>query len=181
MPVVNILAELEASEALREHFASRTTAFLVPLQRYLNTLIPTHADRSNTPSPTPSSATFAPPGTSRKGLTIPHTVAGHSLGVPTPFAPPRLKSFNENAFFASLKANGSPLPFKSAAKRKDFYEKWLRTRAFGLWLAAQEEVVNRVLSEPPSSALLPRSARLETAWPQSARPTSLAGSASSSS
>ncbi|KAI0806300.1 hypothetical protein BC629DRAFT_1282804 [Irpex lacteus] len=158
-------AQLEASEALREHFASRTTAFLVPLQRYLNTLIPTHADRSTTPSPTPSSATFAP--------------SGHTLAVPTPFAPPRLKPFNENAFFASLKANGSPLPFKSSAKRKDFYEKWLRTRAFGLWLAAQEEVVNRVLSEPPASALLPRSARLGPSRPQSARPGSPTGSASS--
>jgi hypothetical protein len=64
----------------------------------------------------------------------------------------RLKPFSEAAFFASLKANGSPLPFKSTAKRKDFYEKWLRTRAFGLWLAAQEEVVDRVLATPfPSS------------------------------
>ncbi|KAI0087267.1 DUF1630-domain-containing protein [Irpex rosettiformis] len=137
-------AQLEASEALREHLTSRTTAFLVPLQRYLNTLIPTHADPA-----------------------------------PTPFPPARLKPFNENAFFASLKANGSPLPFKRSAKRKDFYEKWMRTRAFGLWLAGQEEVVNRVLSEPPSSALLPRTARLEPSRPQSARPVSPSGSVSS--
>ncbi|KAI0690632.1 hypothetical protein BC835DRAFT_1521561 [Cytidiella melzeri] len=166
--------QLQASEALREHLASRTTAFLVPLQRYLNTLIPTHADRSATPSPTSSTATFAMSTLGRKGPTTPLPSKQTSLAVPAPFAQPRLRPFNENAFFASLKANGSPLPFKSSAKRKDFYERWLRTRAFGLWLAAQEEVVNRVLSEPPASALLPRSARL-----QSVRPPSPTGSASS--
>ncbi|KAI0346542.1 DUF1630-domain-containing protein [Trametopsis cervina] len=170
-------AKLEATEALRIHFVSRTTAFLVPLQRYLNTLIPTHADRSTTPSPTPSTAAFTGPQ-NRKALTLP-LAFNQSLGVPTPFAPPRLKPFNENAFFASLKTNGSPLPFKSSSKRKDFYEKWLRTRAFGLWLAAQEEVVNRVLSEPPSSALLPRSARLQSARPNISRAGSPTGSASS--
>ncbi|KAL1949250.1 hypothetical protein VTO73DRAFT_8131 [Trametes versicolor] len=99
-----------ASEALRQHFTSRTTALLVPLQRYLQSLIPT-------------------PSESRSNL--------HDPG--------RLKPFNDAAFFASLKAHGSPLPFKSNAKQKEFYERWLRTPAFGLWLARQEEVVQGVL------------------------------------
>ncbi|TFK87984.1 DUF1630-domain-containing protein [Polyporus arcularius HHB13444] len=100
----------EASEALRQHFSSRTNALLVPLQRYLQTLIPT-------------------PSESRSNLAT----------------PPRLKPFHDAAFFASLKAHGSPLPFKSSGKQREFYERWLRTPAFGLWLARQEEVVQGVL------------------------------------
>ena len=103
-------SEREASEALRRHFTSRTTALLVPLQRYLQTLIPT-------------------PSESRSNLSI----------------PARLKPFHDAAFFTSLKAHGSPLPFKSNAKQREFYERWLRTPAFGVWLGRQEEVVQGVL------------------------------------
>ena len=108
----SIITPLEqaASEALRRHFTSRTNALLVPLQRYLQTLIPT-------------------PSESRSNLS----------------APARLKPFQDAAFFASLKANGSPLLFKSSSKQRGFYERWLRTPAFGLWLARQEEVVQGVL------------------------------------
>ena len=90
---------------------------------------------------------------------LPHLPSSHSglknLTVSISAQPPqlRLKPFNETAFLASLKTNGSPLPFKSNAKRKEFYERWLRTRAFGLWLAAQEEVVDRVLATPFLSSL----------------------------
>ena len=138
---------MHASEALREHFCSRTTAFLVPLQRYLNTLIPTPADRSAPPTPIPSSADFH---SSSGSLAIPQpdTHHTHHAGTPaTHVVHPRLKAFSETAFFASLKANGAPLPFKSGAKRREFYERWLRTPAFGVWLAAQEEVVNKVLAQ----------------------------------
>ncbi|KAI0768089.1 DUF1630-domain-containing protein [Trametes elegans] len=103
-------SQRQASEALRQHFTSRTTALLVPLQRYLQSLIPT-------------------PSESRSNLKVPG----------------RLKPFSDAAFFASLKAHGSPLPFKSTGKQREFYERWLRTPAFGLWLARQEEVVQRVL------------------------------------
>ncbi|KAH9856489.1 DUF1630-domain-containing protein [Lenzites betulinus] len=105
------LDKLRASEALRQHLTSRTTALLVPLQRYLQSMIPT-------------------PSESRSNLTHPG----------------RLKPFSDTAFFASLKAHGSPLPFKSNAKQREFYERWLRTPAFGLWLAQQEEVVQGVLN-----------------------------------
>ncbi|TBU63105.1 hypothetical protein BD310DRAFT_945520 [Dichomitus squalens] len=104
-------AKREASEALRQHLTSRTNALLVPLQRYLQTLIPT-------------------PSESRSNLSV----------------PARLKAFQDAAFFASLKAHGSPLPFKSSSKQREFYERWLRTPAFGLWLARQEEVVQGVLN-----------------------------------
>ncbi|PSR72944.1 hypothetical protein PHLCEN_2v11181 [Hermanssonia centrifuga] len=75
---------------------------------------------------------------------------GTSSLLPCASPPPghlRLKPFSETAFFASLKTNGSPLPFKSNAKRKEFYERWLRTKAFGVWIAGQEEVVNGVLAQ----------------------------------
>nr|VWO99742.1 RRM domain-containing protein [Ganoderma boninense] len=75
-----------ASEALRQHFAARTTALLVPLQRYLQTLIPTPSESR---SPLPNGA--------------------------------RLKPFHDAAFFSSLKAHGSPLPFKSSSKQPQFY------------------------------------------------------------
>ncbi|KAM5538521.1 hypothetical protein V8D89_007854 [Ganoderma adspersum] len=80
-------AKCVASEALHQHFAARTTALLVPLQRYLQTLIPTPTE-SRSPLPT---------GT-------------------------RLKPFHDAAFFSSLKAHGSVLPFKSSSKQREFYE-----------------------------------------------------------
>ncbi|KII89815.1 hypothetical protein PLICRDRAFT_108142 [Plicaturopsis crispa FD-325 SS-3] len=104
-------ARLDASIALRLHFCSRTTALLVPLSRYLNTLLPPPSDSSN--------------------------AAGKC----------RLKPFSTTGFFASLKAHGSPLPFRSTSKQKEFYERWLKTPAFGMWLAHQEEVVHLVLKD----------------------------------
>ena len=57
----------------------------------------------------------------------------------------RLKSFNNANFFASLKTHGAVLPFKSNTKQREFYERWLRTPAFGMWLARQEDLVSRTL------------------------------------
>lgn len=102
---------IQASLDLRRHLSSRTNTMLVPLNRYLNTLIPSPTER-----------------TSNSGCR-------------------RLKPFSNADFFSSLKANGSPLPFKSATKRREFYERWLKTPAFGLWLAQQEEVVHRTLQD----------------------------------
>ena len=151
---------LEASEALREHLTSRTTAFLMPLQRYLNTLIPTFADRT-VPSTPNASTTNISSTTPRSPAPSNHlNTASSRLTVsvtPSTPAPLRLKPFSEVAFLASLKANGTPLPFKSTAKRKEFYERWLRTRSFGLWLASQEEVVNKVLASPFPSGMSVRS------------------------
>ncbi|KAG1733582.1 uncharacterized protein EDB91DRAFT_1299812 [Suillus paluster] len=107
----SIQDRIQASLDLRRHFCLRTNTMLVPLNRYLNTLIP---------SPTECI-----------------TVSGCR----------RLKPFSSADFFSSLKANGSPLPFKSAAKRREFYERWLKTPAFGLWLAQQEEVVQKTLQD----------------------------------
>ncbi|KAF8501566.1 hypothetical protein F5888DRAFT_1609074 [Russula emetica] len=103
----NAKALAEASFNLRRHFSSRSAALLVPLNRYLNTLIPRPSEASTT------------------GF--------------------RLKSFNNTNFFASLKTHGAVLPFRSGTKQREFYERWLRTPAFGLWLARQEDLVARTL------------------------------------
>ncbi|KAF5379809.1 hypothetical protein D9615_005688 [Tricholomella constricta] len=59
----------------------------------------------------------------------------------------RLKPFSSANFFASLKAHGSTLPFRSTSKRTEFYERLLKTPGFGLWLAQQEQIVEGVLKE----------------------------------
>jgi hypothetical protein len=107
---------MKASLDLRRHFCSRTIALLVPLNRYLATLIPSPAEYASA-SPAISSWSF------------------------------QLKPFSTTSFLNSLKVHGSPLPFRSTGKQKEFYERWLKTPAFGLWLGRQEEIVQRVLRD----------------------------------
>ncbi|KAF7289435.1 UDENN domain-containing protein [Mycena chlorophos] len=103
---------LDASLELRKHFHARSTELLVPLSRYLHSLIPTPAERA---------------------------AAGQSESL-------RMRPFSADAFLASLKTGPSAtLPFRSTARRKEFYERWLRTPAFGVWLGMQEGIVQGVL------------------------------------
>ncbi|KAF8529889.1 hypothetical protein JB92DRAFT_2860175, partial [Gautieria morchelliformis] len=60
---------------------------------------------------------------------------------------PRLKPFNTTHFLVSLKTHGTTLPFRSSTRQREFYERWLRTPAFALWLANQEEVVTGILED----------------------------------
>ncbi|KAJ7086181.1 hypothetical protein B0H15DRAFT_782487 [Mycena belliarum] len=102
---------IAVSLELRRHFHARTTELLVPLARYLHTLIPTPAERAAAPK-----------------------------------APLRMRVFSAPAFLESLKTGaGAALPFRSTARRKEFYERWLRTPAFGVWLGLQEGIVQGVL------------------------------------
>ncbi|KAG8924436.1 hypothetical protein FRC02_010421 [Tulasnella sp. 418] len=93
-------AEIDACNALRQHFTDRTTKLLVPLNRHFASLIPTD-----------------------------------------PNAP--MKPFTPTSFLSSLKTHGSLLPFRSSAKQREFYEKWLRTPAFGVWLTERVEEVRQ--------------------------------------
>lgn len=173
-------AELEASAALRDHFSVRTTAFLVPLQRYLNTLLPTPSESlmasqshvsvnisaPSTPSSLNSSSSpYLGAPSSRPSST--HSIPGtpplaHTPSMPsTPSLPNnhlRLKPFSSKTFLTSLNASGSRtpalLPFKSSSKQREFYDKWLRTRAFGVWIGVQDEVVKGVLEGRPSVSTL---------------------------
>ncbi|KAL5526712.1 hypothetical protein ACEPAF_8437 [Sanghuangporus sanghuang] len=107
-------ADGRLSLLLRRHFTTRSVQFLVPLNRYLNTLI----------------------------------LQASASGSNNALSQPSLKPFNRDHFFASLKAHGSPLPFRSSAKQRGFYERWLRSPAFGLWMAKQEEAINQFLRRP---------------------------------
>ncbi|KAF8150895.1 hypothetical protein B0H34DRAFT_666138 [Crassisporium funariophilum] len=136
---------MEASLALRRHFCSRSTQLITPLARYLNSLIPspTEVNHARKVSGKPSTP-YTPSFSKSQGL--------------------RLKPFNSANFFASLKAHGSILPFKSTSKRTEFYERWLKSPAFGTWLAQQEQIVQSVLNDPPNSAVeSPRSTTTPTA------------------
>ncbi|KAF9480001.1 DUF1630-domain-containing protein [Pholiota conissans] len=166
-------ARMDASLALRRHFCSRSTQLIAPLARYLNSLIPSptevhHARKAtatlstytpiisstsslNSPAASPMSTYSSPAfkssvsSTSLSSSSMPlHNAArGHSAL--------RLKPFNTAHFFASLKAHGSTLPFKSTSKRTEFYERWLKSPAFGAWLAQQEQIVQTILNEAPAS------------------------------
>jgi hypothetical protein len=104
----------EASFKLHRHFSSRSAALLVPLNRYLTTLIPRPSETSKTSTDL------------------------------------RLKPFNNANFLASLRTHGAALPFRSNTKQREFYERWLRTPSFALWLAQQEDIVARTLANAKS-------------------------------
>ncbi|KAL0945377.1 hypothetical protein HGRIS_000875 [Hohenbuehelia grisea] len=150
--------QVEATMLLRQHFNTRTTELLLPLTRYLNTLIPSPAelnDMRSQPSSAGSSAA-ASPALSYRSPSISSSSTTSGSGCSSSFSVDtqesgvwaegvRLKAFSRTAFFESLKTNGCPLPFRSSAQRVEFYERWLRCKAFGVWLARQEEVVKDVL------------------------------------
>jgi hypothetical protein len=116
--------ELESTHQLRKHFATRSSEILLPLNRYFTSLIPT------------SYATIS---------SRPASIASEIR--PSPEFSASLGSFVPSAFFTSLKTHGSPLPFRSQAKQKDFYERWLRSPAFGFWLAQREQETRAALAE----------------------------------
>lgn len=115
---VSELPEARAVQLLRQHFAQRASEVLVPLNRYFTSLI----SSSSSPNPNPSFSTNNNPKT-------------------TASLPPFLPS----AFFASLKQHGSPLPFRTRAKQKEFYERWLRSPAFAVWMRERDEEARNVL------------------------------------
>lgn len=133
---------LSVSNLLRQHFAARARALLVPLNRYLTTLMPIQ----------PSASTLSITGNSSPASTFQANAQRQRARAEST---ERLAPFSTVDMMASLEKNGSPLPFKSSSRRREFYQRWLRTPAFGAWLVREEEVVNRVLAErrePASSA-----------------------------
>lgn len=125
----NDKSRMEASLSLRRHFLSRSTHVITPLARYLNTLIPSPTEVKN----------------AQKAFGFPPTPSTPSTAQHPPL---RLKPFNHANFFASLKTHGTILPFKSTSKKTEFYERWLKSPAFGTWLAQQEQIVQTVLNDP---------------------------------
>ncbi|KAF6759851.1 hypothetical protein DFP72DRAFT_806147 [Ephemerocybe angulata] len=123
-------ARVAASLDLRRHFCSRTTQFITPLARYLNTLIPN-----------PTEVRHARARTSPNGNGLNSAGIGGASSSSL-----RLKPFSTAQFMESLKKYGSPLPFKSTGKRTEFYERWLKSPAFGAWLVQQENIVHSILN-----------------------------------
>jgi hypothetical protein len=126
---------LHVSNLLRQHFASRANGLLVPLNRYLTSLIPTPGSSPAIPALVPESSRGTMPG---------HMASGRNL---TSAPSQRMAPFNSADMLASLQRYGSPLQWKSTARRKEFYERWLRTNAFSAWLMREEGIVMRVLAE----------------------------------
>jgi hypothetical protein len=153
---------LRVSDLLRQHFAARATALLVPLNRYLTSLIPTPSTTPLVPQETPSqlargssarvTVTAAGIGsTSRAPVRPPQPTTTTTPIMPTmpnqPAQRQKMAAFSPNDMLASLQKYGSPLPFKSQSRQREFYERWMRTNAFSAWLMREESIVERVLAE----------------------------------
>jgi hypothetical protein len=115
--------ELDAIHLLRRHFSLRASEVLVPLNRYFTSLIATPSSTATTP---------------RSSVTV---LSSSSSATRT------LRPFVQADFMASLKTYGSPLPFRSRSKQKEFYEHWLRTPAFGRWLAERDAETRLALQD----------------------------------
>ncbi|KAG9096025.1 hypothetical protein FS749_009233 [Ceratobasidium sp. UAMH 11750] len=141
------------NELLRQHFAQRSQQVLAPLNRYFSSLLPKPPDAAPSPVPSihfssPSPSLNVPsPGSSRTPSPAlrskPISPATSSIGVPAPDL--RVKPFNAKDFFASLKKHGAQLPFRSPAKQKEFYERWLKSPAFGAWISGRVDAAQHVL------------------------------------
>ncbi|TXT06632.1 uncharacterized protein COLE_05963 [Cutaneotrichosporon oleaginosum] len=137
--------------ALRTHFQQLTERFLVPLNRYFQTLVPPPTSGASTPlRPSLSRASsFTGPST----LPVPPPPPALSLSGLRPFSLPN--------FLAHLKKHGpNPLAFKSkglagkARVEHDFYAAFCRGACFAGWLAARVDslgvAVANSLGVPPA-------------------------------
>lgn len=135
--------------ALRTHFQQLTERFLVPLNRYFQTLVPPPTSGTSTPQrPTISR--------SQSFTSVPHPT---STTLPVP-PPPRalslngLKPFSLPSFLEHLKKHGpNPLSFKSkglnskARVENDFYAGFCKGACFSGWLAARVESLGLAVAQ----------------------------------
>ncbi|CAE6456451.1 unnamed protein product [Rhizoctonia solani] len=137
---------------LRQHFAQRSQQLLAPLNRYFSNLLPKPTDSNHSPNPSLHAPSPSPsfhvlsPGSSvaASPATRPMTVSPVPSSVVV--SDVRVKPFNSKDFFASLKTHGAQLPFRSAAKQKEFYERWLKSPAFGAWISGRVDAAQSVLA-----------------------------------
>ncbi|KAH7341891.1 hypothetical protein B0J17DRAFT_648460 [Rhizoctonia solani] len=137
---------------LRQHFAQRSQQLLAPLNRYFSNLLPKPMDSNHSPNPSLHAPSPSPslhvlsPGSSvaASPATRPITVSPAPSSVA--LSDVRVKPFNSKDFFASLKTHGAQLPFRSAAKQKEFYERWLKSPAFGAWISGRVDAAQSVLA-----------------------------------
>ncbi|KAG8690012.1 hypothetical protein FRC11_014429, partial [Ceratobasidium sp. 423] len=134
------------------HFAQRSQQLLAPLNRYFSNLLPKPTDSNHSPnpslhapSPSPSFHVLSPGSSAAASPAMrPMTVSPAPSSVALSDA--RVKPFNSKDFFTSLKTHGAQLPFRSAAKQKEFYERWLKSPAFGAWISGRVDAAQSVLA-----------------------------------
>ncbi|CAE6474746.1 unnamed protein product [Rhizoctonia solani] len=152
-------AQSQMAALLRQHFAQRSQQLLAPLNRYFSNLLPKPTDPSHSlkpflhgsspslhaPSPSPSLHALSP-GSSASASPIPRPTTVSPVPSSVALFDVRVKPFNSKDFFASLKTHGAQLPFRSAAKQREFYERWLKSPAFGAWISGRVDAAQSVLS-----------------------------------
>ncbi|OCF38214.1 hypothetical protein I316_00439 [Kwoniella heveanensis BCC8398] len=129
----------EGNEALRTHFQQLTERFLVPLNRYFQTLVPTISTSPN-PSPVPSPVISHP-----NSATAPVSNATHTAGAIRPFSLP--------AFLSHLRNHGpNPLAFKTkglstkSRVENDFYASFCMSPTFARWLETRVDSLGLALN-----------------------------------
>ncbi|QRV74955.1 polarity axis stabilization protein [Ceratobasidium sp. AG-Ba] len=144
--------QFQVTELARQHFAQRSQQILAPLNRYFSSLLPKPPDSSSpalsayNPSPSPSLNVPSPSSSRTPSPALrskPISPATSSIGTSVPDY--RVKPFNTKDFFASLKKHGAQLPFRSPGKQKEFYERWLKSPAFGAWISGRVDAAQNVL------------------------------------
>ncbi|CAE6352562.1 unnamed protein product [Rhizoctonia solani] len=143
-------AQSQMTMVLRQHFAQRSQQLLAPLNRYFSNLLPKPTDYSPSPSlhaPSPSpSFHILSPGSSVAASPATRPLTASPAPSSVTLSDVRVKPFNSKDFFASLKTHGAQLPFRSAAKQKEFYERWLKSPAFGAWISGRVDAAQSVLA-----------------------------------
>ncbi|KAK8853233.1 hypothetical protein IAR55_003935 [Kwoniella newhampshirensis] len=132
------LDDPEGNEALRTHFQQLTERFLVPLNRYFQTLVPTLATASPSPVPTSPSTTQPTPSPSTTSI--------------RPFSLP--------AFLTHLRNHGpNPLAFKTkglstkSRVESDFYASFCMSATFARWLSARVDSLGLAFAAQSSNGV----------------------------
>ncbi|WWC91689.1 uncharacterized protein L201_006635 [Kwoniella dendrophila CBS 6074] len=133
------LDDPDGNEALRTHFQQLTERFLVPLNRYFQTLVPTLGS-------TPISSTSISPSHSPAGTPSPlASASASSAGVIRPFSIPN--------FLTHLRNHGpNPLLFKTkglstkSRVENDFYASFCMSSTFARWLESRVDSLGLALT-----------------------------------
>ncbi|WRT70225.1 uncharacterized protein IL334_007220 [Kwoniella shivajii] len=126
------LDDPEGNEALKTHFQQLTERFLVPLNRYFQTLVPT----LSTPSPSVSPSTLPASTSTSTSTSISAASTSHTAGAIRPFSLPNFLSHLRNHGPNPLLFKTKGLSMKSRVEN-DFYASFCMSSTFARWLEAR--------------------------------------------